>query len=69
MVSVSHRNIRRIIRGDQISLRLLKSDIEKSKENIFFINHRASGSTHAEWYLVKVDQDQFDPVSMKYYRV
>ena len=40
VVSVTRRNPRRLRRGDQRSLKLLKTDIEKSKDKLFFIKHR-----------------------------
>ena len=55
MVSVTRKNQRRIIWGGQNSLRQLKIDIEISKDNIFFINHIAAGSTQAKSYLFKLD--------------
>ena len=48
---------------------LLKIDIENSNKKIFFIKHRDTGSEQAKWYLVQVDMDQSDPVTIKYYRV
>ena len=58
MVSVTRRNLMEIIRGYQRSLIQLKSDIEKSKDKLFFIKHIAAGSSQAKWYLLHVDMDQ-----------
>ena len=58
MVSVPRRNSRRLRQGDQRVLQLLKSDIEKSKDKLFLIKHRAAGSAQAKWYLVQVGMDQ-----------
>ena len=48
VVVVPLRNPRRLRRGDQRSLRQLKSEIESSKEKLFFIRHIVAGSTQAK---------------------
>ena len=57
------------MRGDQISLGILKSEIDKSKDKLSFIKQRVAGSEKAKWYLVQVDMYQLDPVTMGYYEV
>ena len=69
MVSVTCRNPRRRVIGEQRALQLFKSDIEKSKDKLFFIKHRAAGSAQAEFYLVQGGLDQSDPVTMRDYSV
>ena len=58
-----------IRRGDQRSLIQLKSDIEKSKDKIFFINHISAGSAQDKFYLVQMDVDHSYLVTMRYYGV
>ena len=69
VVSVLRRNPRRFRQGNKRSLQLLKSDIESSNDKLFFINHRATGSAQAKWYLVQVDMEQSYPVTIRDYRV
>ena len=69
VVSVLRSNPGRIIRGDQRELIQIKIDIEISNDKLFFIKYMSSGSTHTKWYLVQVDMDQSNPVSMSNYGV
>ena len=69
VVLVPRRNPRRLIQGDKRALRNLKSEIETSKGNLFFINNIAAGSTQAKWYLVQVNMDQSDPIDMRDYGI
>ena len=69
VVLVTCRNPRSIRRGDQIALIQIKMDIERSKDKLSFINHMSAGSTHTKWYLVQVDMDHLEPVSMSNYGV
>ena len=69
VVSVPQRNPRRLIRGDQRALRLIKGDIEKSKDTIFFIKHRSTESVQSKWYLVQVDMELSYIVEMREYEV
>ena len=68
-VLATFRNPRRLILGDKRALQLLKIYIENSNDKIFFIKNRSTGSAQAKWYLVHVDMDQLDPVTMRYYGV
>ena len=43
----------------------LEGEIESSKDKIFIIKHISAGSTQAQWYLIQVDMDQSDMVSMR----
>ena len=43
-----HMNPRSLIQGDQRALNQLKSDIERSKDKLFFIKHIDAGSIHAK---------------------
>ena len=67
MVLVTRRDPRRIIRGDQISLRQIKCDIERSKDKIFFIKHIYAGSPQTRWYLLQVSMEHSEPVSVRNY--
>ena len=67
MVSDPRRNPRSIRWGDQRALRLIKIGIEKSKYKLFLIKHRAVGSSQDKWYLLQVDMDKLDMVTMRYY--
>ena len=67
MELVPLRNTIRLRRFDQRALRQIKSYIEISKDDLFFVNHMSTGSTHAKWYLVQVDMDQSVPFSMSNY--
>ena len=67
VVLVSRRNPRRIRGGDLRPLSQIKSDIKRSKDKLFLIKHMSAGSTHAKWYLVQVDMEQSNPVSMSNY--
>ena len=49
--------------------RQLKRNIEKLNSNLFFIKNIASVSAQAKFYLLQVDIDQSDPVTMIYYGV
>ena len=69
MILVPHSNPRRLIQGDKRALRHLKSEIETSKGNLFFINNIAAGSTQAKWYLVQVDIYKLGPIDMRDYGV
>ena len=69
VVLFPRRNPRKLIQGDQRLLSQLKSDIERSKDKLFLIKHMSAGLTHAKWYLVQVDMNQSDPVSMRNYGV
>ena len=62
LILYSHRNPRRLIRGGQRELRQTKSEIESSKDKLFFIKHISAGSTQDKWYLVQVNMDQLDPI-------
>ena len=64
MLLVSFRNPRRLRRGYQRELRLLKSEISSSKDKLFSIKHIATGLTQAKLYLVQVDMDHYDPIEM-----
>ena len=66
---VPRRNPRRLRRGEQRALRHIKSEIESSKDKLFFIKHISAGSTQAKWYLVHVDTDQLDFIDMRDYEV
>ena len=46
-----------IRRGGKRALGQLKSELESSKDKLFFINYIPAGSTQAKWYLVQVDMD------------
>ena len=67
VVSIPHRNPRNLRRGNQKALRQLKIDIEKPKDELFFIKHIAAGSTQAKWYLEQEDMDQSGTVAMQEY--
>ena len=69
VVSFTRRNPRRIRRGDERSLRHLKSEIGILRDKLFLIKHLSAGSTHSKWYLVHVGANQSDPFSMSYYGV
>ena len=69
MLLVPHRNPRRLIWGDQRALIQHKSDIERSKDKLFFIKHVAAGSTQYKWYLVQVYMDQSYLIYMRDYRI
>ena len=69
MVSVTCSNPRRIRRGEKRALKLLNSDIEKSKDKLFFIMHRAAVSSQDECYLVQDDRGQSYLVTMRDYGV
>ena len=69
MVSVTRRNLMGIIRGYQRALIQLKSDIEKSKDKLFFIKHISVESTQAKLCLIQVYADQSYTVSMREYGV
>ena len=69
LVLIPRRNPRSLRRGYQRSLIQNKIDIEISKDKIFFIEHIYEGLTHTKWYLVQVDMNQSNPVSMKNYGV
>ena len=62
-------NPRRLRWGNQRALQLIKSNIEKPKDNLFFVKQRATGSAQAKYYLVEVDMDQLYPVTMIDYGV
>ena len=67
MVSVLRRKPSRLRQCDQRALRQLKIDIEKPKDELFFIKHIAAGSTQAKWYLEQEDMDQSGTVAMQEY--
>ena len=69
VIPVPCRYPRRIIQVDQRALRQFKSDIKKSKDKLFFINHIAAGSAQAKLHLLHVDMDQSDTVTMRDYRL
>ena len=69
MPSYPCRKPRTLRWGDQIALRQLKSVVKSSKDKLFFIKYKSSGSTKSKWYLVQVDKDQSDLVDMKDYGV
>ena len=69
VVSVPRRNPRRLRWGNKKAMQLLKNYIENSNDNLFFVKHITTGSAQAKWYLVQVDMDQSDPVTMRYYMV
>ena len=56
-------------RGDQKSPKQIKSEIEISKDKLFFINRIVAGSTQAKWYLVQVDMDHSDTIEMRDFEV
>ena len=66
---VTRRNPRSLIRGDQRALSQLGSELERSKDKIFFTKHRYAVLTQTKWYLVQVDMDQSYPVTMRDYGV
>ena len=67
MVLVPQRDPGRIRWGYQIVLIQLKSDIERSKDKIFFIKYMSAGWTNTKRYLVKVYMEQSKPVAMSNY--
>ena len=69
VVLVPCRNPRRLRRLDQRSLRKLKSEIESSKDKLFFIKHMATGSPQTKCYLLQVDMDQLGTINMRDYGV
>ena len=69
MASITSRNPIRLRQGDQRALSQIESDLERSKDKIFFIKNISVGLTHTKWYLVQVDMEQSDPVTMRDYGV
>ena len=63
------RNPRSLRRCDQRALINIKSDIEISKDKLFFVNHMSAGSTRNKWYLLQVNMDQSDLFSARNYGV
>ena len=66
VVSDPFSNPRMLIWGVQRALRQLKSEIESSKDKLFFINHTSAGSTKDKWNLIQVDMNQSYPVTMRW---
>ena len=69
VVLVPRSNPRRLIRGDQIALSQLKSDIERSKEKLFLIENMSVWLNSAKFYLVHVDMEKSDLVDTSNYGV
>ena len=65
VASVPRRNPRRLRRRNQIALIQIKSDIEISKDDLFFIKNIVLQLTQAKQYLVEVAIEQSDPVDMR----